>query len=258
MTPDIAGVGRSDLSASDPLRIRGRVRTLSRREQRSDHRNGLRRADHGRLLRPSRPRRHLRRHRRGAGRPAQRREIPIVEPGLENLVRTACGTASCASSSARRRPSPTPSSSTSACRRRKALDGSADLSYIEAAAQEISPLLQPESIVVNKSTVPVGSTKVVERALGRPDVSRRVEPRVPPRGLGGPRLPAPRPRRDRQRRPGRGHPRRRRSTSACRRRSSSPTRPRPRRSSTPPTPSWPPSSRSSTPSPPCARPSAPT
>ena len=38
------------------------------------------------------------------------------------------------------------------------------------AAQDISPALPFEAIVVNKSTVPVGSTKVVERALGRPDV----------------------------------------------------------------------------------------
>ena len=44
----------------------------------------------------------------------------------------------------------------------------------------------------------------------------------------------------------------------ARRRSSSPTRRRPRRSSTRPTPSSPPRSPSSTPSPPCARPSAPT
>lgn len=49
-------------------------------------------------------------------------------------------------------------------------DGSADLSYVEAAATEIAPLLPYEAIVVNKSTVPVGSTKVVERVLRRPDV----------------------------------------------------------------------------------------
>jgi UDPglucose 6-dehydrogenase len=49
-------------------------------------------------------------------------------------------------------------------------DGSADLSYIEAAAAQIGPLLPDEAVVVNKSTVPVGSTKVVERVLGRVDV----------------------------------------------------------------------------------------
>ncbi len=49
-------------------------------------------------------------------------------------------------------------------------DGSADLSYIQAAAAEIGPLLKPDTVVINKSTVPVGSTRVVERALGRSDV----------------------------------------------------------------------------------------
>ena len=49
-------------------------------------------------------------------------------------------------------------------------DGSADLSYVEAAAAEIGPALAYEAIVVNKSTVPVGSTRVVERVLKRPDV----------------------------------------------------------------------------------------
>ena len=49
-------------------------------------------------------------------------------------------------------------------------DGSADLSYIEDAARQIGPHLQSESVVINKSTVPVGSTRVVERALGRDDV----------------------------------------------------------------------------------------
>lgn len=49
-------------------------------------------------------------------------------------------------------------------------DGSADLSYVETAAREIASVLPYEAIVVNKSTVPVGSTKVVERVLKRPDV----------------------------------------------------------------------------------------
>ena len=49
-------------------------------------------------------------------------------------------------------------------------DGSADLSYVEKAAGEIASTLPFEAIVVNKSTVPVGSTKVVERALQRPDI----------------------------------------------------------------------------------------
>jgi len=49
-------------------------------------------------------------------------------------------------------------------------DGSADLSYIEAAAREIGPVLPYEAVVVNKSTVPVGSAKAVERVMNRPDI----------------------------------------------------------------------------------------
>ncbi len=49
-------------------------------------------------------------------------------------------------------------------------DGSADLSYIRAAAAEIGPLLEPGTVVVNKSTVPVGSTLVVEEVLERDDI----------------------------------------------------------------------------------------
>jgi UDPglucose 6-dehydrogenase len=50
-------------------------------------------------------------------------------------------------------------------------DGSADLSYIQTAARTLSPILLSGAIVVNKSTVPVGSTKVVEYELMRPDVA---------------------------------------------------------------------------------------
>ena len=50
-------------------------------------------------------------------------------------------------------------------------DGSADLSYIEQAAREIAPVLKPGAVVVNKSTVPVGSTIAVENVLQRDDVS---------------------------------------------------------------------------------------
>jgi UDPglucose 6-dehydrogenase len=50
-------------------------------------------------------------------------------------------------------------------------DGSADLSYVEAAVKEIGPELETGAIVVNKSTVPVGSATMVEQVIGRPDVS---------------------------------------------------------------------------------------
>ncbi len=101
----------------------------------------------------------------------QRGEVPILEAGLDNLVRegihggrlsfvlgAAGAVADCEFAYL---CVPTP----------QGLDGSADLSYIEAAAREIGPLLPTEAVVVNKSTVPVGSTRVVERALARSDVA---------------------------------------------------------------------------------------
>ena len=97
--------------------------------------------------------------------------IPILEAGLEELVREGLdgGRLSFILGAANAVPDaefvflcvPTPQAS----------DGSADLSYIEEAAREIGPVLEPEAVVINKSTVPVGSTRVVEQALGRDDVS---------------------------------------------------------------------------------------
>ena len=99
-----------------------------------------------------------------------RGEIPIVEAGLGALVRDGLeggrlsfvvGAANAVSSAEFAYLCvPTPQDD----------DGAADLSYIEAAAREIGPRLPSEAVVVNKSTVPVGSTRVVERVLGRDDV----------------------------------------------------------------------------------------
>lgn len=50
-------------------------------------------------------------------------------------------------------------------------DGSADLSFITAAASEISSKLEDGAIIVNKSTVPVGTVGLVERVVGRADVA---------------------------------------------------------------------------------------
>lgn len=49
-------------------------------------------------------------------------------------------------------------------------DGSADLSFIEAASAEIGPVLREGAIVVNKSTVPVGTTIVVGEVIQRADI----------------------------------------------------------------------------------------
>jgi UDPglucose 6-dehydrogenase len=44
-------------------------------------------------------------------------------------------------------------------------DGAADMSYVEAVAREIAPVLRPGTVVINKSTVPVGSSRFVQRVL---------------------------------------------------------------------------------------------
>src|SRR5262245_57695066 len=100
-----------------------------------------------------------------------RGELPIYEPGLEQIVidgirreglRFVVGaSAAVADAEFVYLCVPTPQGD----------DGSADLSYIQAAAREVAPLLRSGAVVVNKSTVPVGSTKVVERVLGRGDVA---------------------------------------------------------------------------------------
>src|SRR4051812_18648980 len=78
--------------------------------------------------------------------------MPILEAGLENLVREGVGggrlsfvvgsAGSAAESEFVYLCVPTP----------QGPDGSADLSYIEAAAGEIGPVLDSETVVVNKST----------------------------------------------------------------------------------------------------------
>ena len=100
-----------------------------------------------------------------------RGEVPILEAGLENMVREGMNgrrlsfvvgsTEAAAESEFIYLCVPTP----------QGADGSADLSFIESVAAEISPHLEPDTVVVNKSTVPVGSTRVVEQVLGRSDVS---------------------------------------------------------------------------------------
>ncbi len=101
----------------------------------------------------------------------QRGEIPIYEAGLEELVRSGIGNGNLSfvlgSEKAVRDAEfvylcvPTPQTA----------EGSADLRYLTAAAKQISSHLRPGTVVVNKSTVPVGSTRLVEQALGRSDIS---------------------------------------------------------------------------------------
>ena len=52
-------------------------------------------------------------------------------------------------------------------------DGHADLSFVYAAAREIAPLLSASTVVVTKSTVPIGTGDEIERILRelRPDIA---------------------------------------------------------------------------------------
>jgi len=97
--------------------------------------------------------------------------IPIREEGLEEIVvneldsgrlRFVLGAANaCADADFHYLCVPTPSGP----------DGAADLTYLEAAAAEIGPVLRPGSIIVNKSTVPVGTTTIVDDIIRRNDIA---------------------------------------------------------------------------------------
>jgi UDPglucose 6-dehydrogenase len=96
--------------------------------------------------------------------------VPIIEDGLAELLRQGLGSGALAFSTDNAWGVdgadfiflcvPTP----------QGPNGRANISIIEQVATEIGSHLTPDAIVVNKSTVPVGSTHIVERALGRPDV----------------------------------------------------------------------------------------
>ena len=98
-------------------------------------------------------------------------EIPIVEEGLTEIVSEGISTGRLefvvgATEVAERSNVvflcvPTPQDD----------DGSADLSFIEAASAEIGPVLLEGAIVVNKSTVPVGTTTVVDEVIQRSDIT---------------------------------------------------------------------------------------
>ena len=100
-----------------------------------------------------------------------RGEIPMVESGLDQMVREGLANGRLrfvlgASTAVSGREFiflclPTP----------PLADGSADMSAILAVAREIGPQLSDGSIVINKSTVPVGSTHAVQWALARGDVA---------------------------------------------------------------------------------------
>jgi UDPglucose 6-dehydrogenase len=102
----------------------------------------------------------------------QRNEIPIYEPGLDRMVETNARQGRLEFTTDLKKPViaadavfiavGTPS---------RRGDGHADLSYVHAAAREIADALAGFTVVVTKSTVPVGTSDDVERIIqeARPD-----------------------------------------------------------------------------------------
>jgi len=92
-------------------------------------------------------------------------DVPILEEGLPELVHEGIQSGRLSfvlGAPAAAGPSefvflclPTPQSA----------DGAADMSYMEAATREIAGVLTPRTVVITKSTVPVGSTRLVQRIL---------------------------------------------------------------------------------------------
>ena len=102
----------------------------------------------------------------------RRGEVPIYEPGLHDLLRANVGQGRLSFATAIEEPVRasdvifiavgTPS---------RRGDGHADLSHVFDAAREIAPLVEGFTVVVTKSTVPVGTGDEVERIIreARPD-----------------------------------------------------------------------------------------
>ena len=80
-------------------------------------------------------------------------------------------------------------------------DGHADLTFVFEAVRELAKVIEPGTVVVTKSTVPVGTGDEIEQILREEGVTgrlRRLEPGVPSRGRGDRRFQASRPHRRRR------------------------------------------------------------
>ena len=97
-------------------------------------------------------------------------KLPIYEPGLEELVREGIERGQLTFVLGAANAVPEAEFVFLCVQTPQGEDGSADMTYVSDAAAEVAPALAREAIVINKSTVPVGSTHVVERALARDDV----------------------------------------------------------------------------------------
>ena len=99
-----------------------------------------------------------------------RGEIPIFETGLQEMVQGGLGTGKLRFVLDRHEAVPGAEFVFLCLPTPQGHDGSADLSYVREEAEQLGPILDTNAIVINKSTLPVGSTRLVQRSLGRGDV----------------------------------------------------------------------------------------
>ena len=93
--------------------------------------------------------------------------MPILEAGLSELVAEGLDSGRLRFVvGARPRPA-TPSSCSCACRHPSVTVAAPTSPFVEDVVREIAPVLQPGAVIVNKSTMPVGSTLLVTRVLGQ-------------------------------------------------------------------------------------------
>jgi UDPglucose 6-dehydrogenase len=100
-----------------------------------------------------------------------RGRLPIVEEGLDDLVREGLDRGTLRFVPRAEDAVPGAEFTFLCVETPQGDDGSADLSRVEDVSKQIGPLLDPGAVVVNKSTVPVGSAHFVAQVIGRADVT---------------------------------------------------------------------------------------
>ncbi|WP_437201927.1 UDP-glucose dehydrogenase family protein [Planctomicrobium sp. SH664] len=95
----------------------------------------------------------------------KRGEIPIYEPGLEEMVRRNVQAQRLKFDTSVAAAAPEADCIFIAVGTPQGDDGAADLTYVFKAAESLAPYLREETIVIIKSTVPVGTNRAVKRRL---------------------------------------------------------------------------------------------
>ena len=130
--------------------------------------------------------------------------MPIWEPGLEALVKANVerGRLTFTTESGRRRSKGAEAVFIAVGTPARRGDGHADLTFVFDAVRELAKVIEPGTVVVTKSTVPVGTGDQIEEILREEGVRGRfgrLQPRIPARRRGDRRLQASRPHRRRRR-----------------------------------------------------------